>query len=484
MGDGVLVYFGYPSAHEDDAERAVRAGLGLIDAVGHLELKSAKLQARVGIATGLVVVGDLIGEGSAQEQTVVGETPNLAARLQTLAEPDAVVIAAGTRRLVGDLFDYHDLGAVEVNGIAGPVSAWQVLRPSIVASRFEALRGSALTRLVGRDEEIDLLLGRWARAKMGDGQVVLVSGEPGLGKSRIVAALAERLHAEPYTRLRYFCSPYHQDSALFPFIDQLGRASGFARDDPPASRLEKLESLLARTGPPGEDVAFLADLLSLPASERHPLPSLSPQRKKERILQALIRQLEVMARRRPVVIVFEDAHWIDPTSRELLDLTVERARSLPVLLIVTFRPQFQPPWTGQPQVTMLAVNRLDRQDRIALIEQITGDKALPDDVIGQIVDRTDGVPLFVEELTKSVLESGLLREERGRYVLAGALPPFAIPTSLHELVDGTARSLGVGAARGAGWCGDRTRVFLRALACRRSTPRRRAESRSQPSGSL
>ena len=298
--------------------------MALIDAVGRLDVKSVKLQARVGIATGLVVVGDLIGEGSAQEQSVVGETPNLAARLQALAEPDAVVIAAGTRRLVGDLFEYRDLGAVEVKGIAGPVPAWQVLRPSAVASRFEALRGSALTPLVGRDEEIDLLLRRWARAKAGDGQVVLISGEPGLGKSRITAALAERLHAEPHLRLRYFCSPYHQDSALFPFIDQLGRAAGFARDDPPAARLEKLEALLARAAPPDEDVAFLADLLSLPASERHPLPNLSPQRKKERTLEALIRQLEGLARQQPVVMVFEDAHWIDPTSRELLDLTVER----------------------------------------------------------------------------------------------------------------------------------------------------------------
>ena len=432
MGDGVLVYFGYPRAHEDDAERAIRAGLGVIGAVGRLDVKSVKLRARVGIATGLVVVGDLIGEGSAREQAVVGETPNLAARLQALAEPDTVVIAAGTRRLVGDLFEYRDLGAVAVKGIAAPVRAWRVLRPSVVESRFEALRGSALTRLVGRNEEIDLLLRRWTRAKAGDGQVVLISGEPGLGKSRIIAALAERLHAEPHLRLRYFCSPYHQDSALFPFVDQIGRASGFVRDDPPAARLEKLEALLTRAAPPDEDMAFLADLMSLPASERHPLPNLSPHRKKERTLEALMRQLEGLARSQPVVMVFEDAHWTDPTSRELLDLAVERVRGLPVLLIVTFRPEFQPPWTGQPQVSMVALNRLDRRERIALVEQLAGGKALPDEVVDQIVEHADGVPLFVEELTKSVLESGLLREEADHYLLDGALPPFAVPTSLHD----------------------------------------------------
>ena len=266
MGDGVLIYFGYPQAHEDDAERAVRAGLGVIEAVGRLDVKSVELQARVGIATGLVVVGDLIGAGSAQEQSVVGETPNLAARLQALAEPHTVVIAASTRRLVGELFEYHDLGAVEVKGLAGPAPAWQVLRPSVVASRFEALRGSALNPLIGRDEEIDLLLRRWARAKAGDGQIVLVSGEPGIGKSRIVAALAERLRDEHHLRLRHFCSPYHQDSALFPFIDQIGRAAGFGRDDPPAAKLEKLKALLARAVPLDEDLALLADLLSLPPS--------------------------------------------------------------------------------------------------------------------------------------------------------------------------------------------------------------------------
>ena len=479
MGDGVLVYFGYPQAHEDDAERAVRAGLGAIDAVGRLDVNSVKLQARVGIATGLVVVGDLIGEGSAQEQSVVGETPNLAARLQALAEPDAVVIAASTRRLVGDLFEYRDLGAVEVKGIAGPVPAWQVLRPSVVASRFEALRGSALTPLVGRDEEIDLLLRRWARAKAGDGQVVLISGEPGLGKSRITVTLAERLYAEPHLRLRYFCSSYHQDSALFPFIDQLGRAAGFVRDDVPAARLEKLEALLAFAAPPQADVALLAELLSLPPSERYPLPDLSPQRKKERTLEALIRQLEGLTRRQPVVMVFEDAHWIDPTSRELLDLTVERVRSLPVLLIVTFRPEFQPPWAGQPQVSTLALNRLDRRDVAVLVGQIAGAKPLPDEVVAQIVDRTDGVPLFVEELDQERAGERSAARRNGSLCARPRAAAIRDPDDVARLTAGAARSPGVGAAGGAGRRGDRPSVSLRAAARGLPSSRRRAASRSR-----
>ena len=428
LGDGVQIYFGYPHAHEDDAERAIRCALAVADTVTGLG-PDEELRTRVGIATSMVVVGDPIDGGRSWERSVVGEAPSLATRLQDQATRNSVLIAESTRRLVGEMFEYR---AVEPKGVAGAAPAWRVLRPSVVESRFEALRGSTLTPLVGREEEIDLLLRRWARAKAGDGQVVLLSGEPGLGKSRIAAALEERLQAEAHIRLRYFCSPSHQDSALYPFIDQLGRASGFGRDDVPAVKLEKLEALLASAMPLDEDVAFLADLLSLPNSERRPLPNLSPQRRKEKTLEALIRQLERLARHQPVVMVFEDAHWIDPTSHELLDLAAERVRSLPVLLIVTFRPEFQPPWTGQPQVTMLTLNRLDRHDRTALVEQVAGRKTLPDDVVAQIVDRTDGVPLFIEELTRSVLESGLLREETDCYVLDRALPPFAIPTTLHD----------------------------------------------------
>jgi len=432
LGNTILVLFGYPAAHEHDAEQAIRAGLELCAAVRTLTLGvNAPMRCRIGIATGMVIVGDLVAVGEIRDHGIVGDAPDLAVRLQMSAPPDTVTIEPTTWRLIGNLLDCHDLGALDTNSDTRPIRRWQVLGESVVASRFEALHGSELTPLVGRDEEIDLLLRRWARAKAGDGQIILVSGEAGLGKSRITAAFEERLHAEPHLRLRYFCSPYHQDSALYPIIDLLGRAAGFTGNDPPAAKLEKLEALLARTAPPDEDVALLADLMSLPAAARHPLPDLSPQRKKKRTLEALIRQLEGLAHESPVVAAWEDAHWLDPTSQELLDLTVEHVRRLPVLLIVTFRPEFQPAWAGQPRVSMLALNRLDRRDRTVLMEQIAGGKTLPNEVVSQIAERTDGVPLFVEELTKSVLESGLLREENDRYVLDRQLPPLAIPMTLH-----------------------------------------------------
>jgi predicted ATPase len=378
----------------------------------------------------MVIVGDPVGAGAASE-SIVGDAPNLAARLALSARVDTVAIEPATRRLIGNLFDCRELGAIGTTGAGEPIRSWQVLAQSAVTSRFEALRGSALSTLIGRDEEIDLLLRRWARAKTGVGQVVLLSGEPGIGKSRIITEFEERIRAEAHLYLRYFCSPHHQDSGLFPFIDQLSRAAGFTLEDGPAAKMEKLGILLARATPPEEDVAFLAALMSLPASRRHQVPELSPQRKKEKTLQALIRQLEGLVRQQPVVVVFEDAHWIDPTSRELLDLTVERVPSLRALLVVTFRPEFQQPWAGQPQVTMLALNRLERRDRTVLVSEIAGGKALPDEVIVQIADHSDGVPLFIEELTKNVLESDVLREEADRYVLQHALPPFAIPPTLH-----------------------------------------------------
>ena len=430
FGNTLLILFGYPAAHEDDAEQAVQAGLEMRAAVRSLKcIAGAPMRCRVGIATGLVIVGNFSRPAESRDLDIVGDTPELASRLQISAEPDAVVIESTTRHLLGDLFEYRALDAITGSDCEA-VRRWQVLQERAVESRFEALHGSALSPLIGRDEEVGLLLRRWERAKAGSGQIVLISGEAGIGKSRLTLALEEKLQAEPHLRLRCFCSPRHQDSALFPFINQLARASQFARDDPPEIKLEKLRALLAQVEPPDEDLALLAHLLSLPVPERHPLSSFSPQRKKERTLEALLRQLAGLSRQLPVVEVFEDAHWIDPTSRELLDLTVERARSLPVLLIVTFRSESQLPWSGQPQVTTLALSRLDRRDRVVLAEQVAGGKSLPNEVISQIVERTDGVPLFVEELTKSVLESGLLREEEDRYVLHSALAPLAIPTTL------------------------------------------------------
>ena len=429
MGDGVLVYFGYPQAHEDDAERAVRAGLELIEAVGGLK-SSAPLQTRIGIATGLVVVGDLIGSGAAQEQAVVGETPNIAARLQGVAEPNTVVIAESTRKLLGNLFDLQDLSAQDLKGIGSPVRAWAVLRPASIESRFEALHASGLTELVGREEELELLLRRWLKAKAGEGQVVLLSGEAGIGKSRLTAALLERLAAEPHTRLRYFCSPQHTDSALYPIVSQMERAAGLAHDDTPEARLDKLDAVLAQTSTRIEDVALFAEMLSLPNDGRYPAIELTPEQRRQRTLEALTEQLAGLASQNPVLMIFEDAHWTDPTSLEAFGRTVDRIKTLPVLLIVTFRPEFNAPWAGRSHVTSLALNRLGEREAAAIIARLVGNKELPTDVMAEIVERTDGIPLFVEEMTKAVLEA---EGEGDARRIAGAVPSpaLAVPASLH-----------------------------------------------------
>jgi class 3 adenylate cyclase/tetratricopeptide (TPR) repeat protein len=432
MGDGVLVYFGYPQAHEDSAERAIRAGLAVVDGIDRLDLPCGKLELRAGIATGLVVVGDLVGFGEARERSVVGETPNLAARLQALAKPNTVLIAESTRRLVGGLFEYQSLGTVEVKGLVGPVPLWQVLRPGEVPSRFEALRAASLTELVGREDEIELLLRRWVRAKHGDGQIVLLSGEAGIGKSRITAAFQERVHDDSRIRLRCFCSPHHRDSPLYPFIVRLERAARFAREDPAQVKLEKLEMLLAQSEDnPSEAAALFADLLSIPNDGRYPALSLDPQHQRELTFIAFIRQLEGLARKKPVLMIFEDAHWVDSTSLDLLEMIVERVPRLPMLLLLTCRPEIQLPWTGQAHVTTLTLSRLSQRETQSLANRVAGGKSLPSEILDQIVERADGIPLFIEELTKTLLEGSLLREQDGRYVLDGPLPPLAIPSSLH-----------------------------------------------------
>jgi class 3 adenylate cyclase len=389
MGDGVLIYFGYPQAHEDDAERAVRAGLDLVAAVSALKTH-APLQTRVGIATGLVVVGDLIGSGASQEQAIVGETPNLAARLQSIAEPNSVVIAESTRKLVGNLFELKDLGGRDLKGIAGPVRAWAALRSSPIESRFDALHVGGLTELVGRDEELELLLRRWSKAKSGEGQLVLLSGEPGIGKSRLTFALLERLVGEPHTRLRYFCSPQHTDSTLYPIISQMQRAARFTHDETIEAKLDKLDDLLSRSFTHPQDASLLADMLSLPNDGRYPKFDLLPERQRQKTLEALTAQLEGLSRSTPVLMVFEDVHWIDPTSLETVSRTVERIRTLGVLVIVTYRPEFDPPWIGRPYVTALTLNRLGQREVDAIIGHISGNKSLP-----QAFDKTLSSELMV-----------------------------------------------------------------------------------------
>ena len=433
-GEGILAYFGYPRAHEDDAERTVRAGLDIVAAVARLKTRAEQpLSVRIGIATGLVVVSG--GEGALREHAVVGKTPNLAARLQAIAEPNMVVVCDSTRSLLGNLFELEDLGARDIKGIAGPTRAWAVLRASSVASRFEALHATGLTALVGRDEEFELLLRRWQRAKSGEGQVVLLSGEAGIGKSRLTAALLENLATEPHARLRYFCSPQHTNSALYPIIGQMERAAGLMHDDTPQARLGKLDAVLAQTSTSIEDAALFAEMLSLPNDGRYPALELTPEQRRQRTLDALILQVQALTRSSPVLMIFEDAHWADPTSLEALSRAVDRIAALRALLIMTFRPEFDPPWIGQPHVTALPINRLAQREVVAIVDHLVGNQELPADVMAEIVARTDGNPLFVEELTKAVLEAE--SEDDGRASgCGGSVAGPAGPRKLARLADG------------------------------------------------
>jgi DNA-binding winged helix-turn-helix (wHTH) protein/predicted ATPase len=434
-GNTASLFFGYPHAREDDAERAVHAALPLIAAVASLE-SPIPLHARIGIATGLVVVGEPASLGGAPE--VAGETPNIASRLHAIAAPDEVVIAESTRRLLGAMFELRDLGEQNLAGVAKGGHAFQVVRPSSVVSRFDALHTDGFTTLVGREEELELLLRRWSRAKAGQGQVVLLSGEAGIGKSRLAAALSEAIAGEPQTRLRYFCSPQHIDSAFYPIISHLERAAGFARDDAPQIKVDKLDALFARVSISKEDAPLFAELLSVTNDGRYPTFDLAPQQRRERTLDACTAQMEALSRRNPLLIIFEDAHWSDPTTLESFSRAVDRLKTLRILLLVTFRPEFQAPWVGRPYVTSLTINRLTEREADAMIDYIVGDKSLPLGVRRDINARTDGIPLFVEEMTEAILEarSEAAAERTGATVpFPEPAPPPSLQASLMARLD-------------------------------------------------
>jgi len=434
LGDGLMVYFGWPRAHEDDAERAVRAALEIVGAVKDVPAPQP-LQVRIGIATGPVVVGETGAGDASVPKLAVGETPNLAARLQGLAGAEQIIIAPSTQRLVGAAFEYADLGRHTLKGIVEPVHAWRVIGVGHSEGRFEAARGAlALTPLVGREEELGLLQRRWQQAKTGEGQVVLLGGEPGVGKSRITHALREAIEREAHLRLRYQCSPFHTQSALYPVIEQLERAAGLGAEDRVDDKLDKLEAVLRLAADESEirSIAPLfAALLSLPA-ERYPPLNYSPQKQKELTLEALVSQVVGLARRQPVLMLFEDLHWSDPTTQEVLDLLVPRVAALPVLLLITHRPEYASHWSGEAHVSALGLSRLNRKLGAELATNISGGKTLPAAVLEQIVTKTDGVPLFVEELTKAVLESGIVRRSGQGYELTGPLTALAIPSTLQD----------------------------------------------------
>ena len=438
FGDGLLVYFGYPQAHEDDAERAIHAAIEVLREIRAPDENQGgadeiELAVRIGIATGPVLVGDIVGEGAAQESTVLGETPNLASRLQTLAGRNEIIVSPATQTLAGGRFTYRDLGPQKLKGMEAAVTCWRVTGERDSGSRFEATHGEHLVPLVGRDEERDMLLRRWHRASGGAGQIVLVSGEAGIGKSRLSRALREHVAEDTYTLLSYQCSPYHVSSALYPVINHLERAARFLSDDTPETRMDKLEQLLAESTDQVESAApLLAALLSLPGENRYGAIGLTPAQQKDRTLSVLVDQLEGLASKQPVLVVFEDVHWVGPTTLELLDLIVERARRVCVLVLFTHRPEFTAAWTGEAHVTSIALNKLDPENCSALVEAVTAGQVLPSEVLEEIVEKTDGVPLFVEELTKTVIESGMLRAEAGRYVLDQPLTALAIPATLQD----------------------------------------------------
>ena len=461
MGDGVMALFGYPRAHEDDGERAIRAALNILQGIQTADINNkTPVRVRIGIATGLVVVGEDGTDAMTKEKTVVGEAPNLAAHLQGTAEPNGVVISNATRQLVGDVFRLQQFNIQNLKGAKQPTAAWRVLGEKIATSRFAA-HVTSLTNFVGREQEVGLLADRWRQAGQGEGQVVFLAGEAGIGKSRIVETFRHFIGDGPHAEMRYQCSPYHVSSALFPIIQQLESAADFAFDDAPAAKLQKLEELLKRTvTEPQSVIPLLAELLSIPTGGRFPQADPDPQRRKERTLNALIEMIASLSEQNALLLILEDVHWADPTTLDFVGRIMLRVPELPVLIVLTYRPEFVPPWATHPHVTALHLNRLSRRYCRAMVESIAHDKSLPQEVMEQIIVKTDGVPLFVEELTKTVLESGLLHEQGSGWSLSGALPSFAIPATLQELADGASRSTAVCQGSRASRLNDWPRVFL------------------------
>ncbi len=438
MGDGILAYFGFPKAHEDDPERAILAGLAITREVSSLNESlemnlDSELAVRVGITTGPVVVGDLIGEAASQENAVVGETPNLAARLQTLASRNSVVVGPGTHDLMLNQFEYEDLGERELKGFSRPIHAWRVVSPITSERRFIATRGDHLTPLVGREHEIGLLYERWEQAKEGEGQVVLLSGEAGIGKSRVAETLLERTEADNPVCLRYQCSPYHTNSILHPVIEQMERAAQITPEDTSAQRFEKFESLLAQANAPLEStVPLLAPLMSVQPGDNYPQLEMTPERQKEETLHALLAHLDSLADGQSLILIYEDVHWVDPTTLALLELVIVWSQRMPVLTIITFRPEFSSPWSSYTHVTSLTLNRLTRSLAKAMVSNVAGELQLPEKVRKQIIEKTDGIPLFVEELTRTVLESSRNAEGAGQDQSGAGPPRVVIPTTLQD----------------------------------------------------
>lgn len=433
MGDGVLCYFGWPQAHEDDAERAARAALSIIeDLATHSAPNGENLAARIGIATGLVVVGDIVGQGAAQEEAVVGETPNLAARLQGMAEPGQIVVSDTTQNLLSRALDVQHLGKHELKGISRAVDAYSIVGEHHSADVATAGNGADASRLIGRATEISLLMDRWTQSTEGEGQVFLLCGEPGIGKSQIVASLLSNLAEQQHKILQFQCSPYYASSAFYPVIGYLERSAGFARDDDAARKLDKLETLLKTVfDDPVPVAALFASMLSLP-TDRYPAIGLEPVKQREQSIVAFADFVTMQARETPLLFLFEDAHWCDATSLEILSVLIQRVENSRILQLITYRPEFEPPWQNIGHITHYNLNRLAKRHSRSIIEALAGGKSLPEQIVSQILEKTDGIPLFVEELTRTVLESDFLIENDDAYLLEGPLPPFAVPSSLQD----------------------------------------------------